>query len=126
MVDCASHYAKHNQGVKYHAVVLPFSALSSYNEAEAQYNGIREMGWVEFGSHMLQDLNFEHIRLQRLRKVLADKAQLKDIADALRQDAKHKVCIHTQQECDASSVNIQACFALMLCVCVPTTVVCMP
>lgn len=89
MVDCASHYAEHNQGVKYQAVLLPFSALSSYNEAEAEYNGIREMIWV--GSHMLQDLNFEHIRLQRLRKVLADKAQLKYIADALRQDAKHKV-----------------------------------
>lgn len=91
MVQYASYYAQHNQGVKYHAVLLPFSALSSYNEAEGQFEGIRLMSWVEHGSHILKDLNFEHVRLQRLKKALADKAQLKTVVHAVREYAKHKV-----------------------------------
>ena len=98
MVKYATKYARNNQGVRYHAVLLPFSALNSYNEAEAQYDGVRQMSWVDHGSNILKDLNFEHVRLQRLKRALADKAQLTTVVPAVREDAKQKVrhpCSHS-------------------------------
>lgn len=55
------------------------------------------MSWVEHGSHVLKDLNFEHVRLQRLKKALADKAQLKTVVQAVREFAKHKVLFINNQ-----------------------------
>lgn len=107
MVQYASDYAQHNQGVRYHAVLLPFSALSSYNEAEAQYEGVRQMSWVEHGSNILKDLNFEHVRLQRLKKALADKAQLKTVVPAVRiRKAQGKTPLQPQQH-DLSWICVQ-------------------
>ena len=91
MVAFASLYAKNNKGVKHHAILQPFSALTGYNEAEAWYKGKRRMIWVDNGSHLLQDLNFEYVRLQRLKYVLADKSQIATVPDMVCQDAKKKV-----------------------------------
>lgn len=91
LVQFASNYTQNNMGVKHHAILLPFSALGSYNAAEAQYNGIRPLSWVESGTELLKDLNFEYVRLQRLKHVLMNNEHLETPSDAVYQDAKQKV-----------------------------------
>ena len=91
MVAFASTYANGNKGKKHLAILLPFSATASYNDAEAQYRGQRVMRWIDAGGHLLTDLNFEYVRLQRLKYVLADKAQTDTVPHSVCQDAKHKV-----------------------------------
>lgn len=91
MAAFASLYAKTNKGVKPHAILQPFGAITGYNEAEALYKGKRLMIWVNDGSHLLQDLTYEYVRLQRLRYVLADKSQIATVPDMVCQDAKKKV-----------------------------------
>ena len=90
MVDFASHYAQNNKGVHHLAVLSPFATLESYNGAEAQYNGAGFMIWLESGNHLLTDLNFEYVRLQRLKFVLAEKTNIDKIPDADFSSAKQE------------------------------------
>ena len=78
-------------GVKHRAILLPFCASGSYSDAEAQHSGTRPLPWIESGSDLLKDLNFEYMRLQRLKHVLMNTGHLERISDAVYQDAKQKV-----------------------------------
>lgn len=91
MVKFASTYAQNNKGVRHFAILLPFAAIGSYNEAEAEHNGNGTMVWPAPGGHLLQDLNFEYVRLQRLKFVLADRPQLDKIPDEVCHETKQMV-----------------------------------
>ena len=96
MVNFASTYAQNNKGVRHSAILLPFAAIGRYLEAEAEYNVTHEMIWLEPGSHLLQDLNFEYVRLQRLKFVLADKTHLDKVPDDVCHEAKQMVRLTTE------------------------------
>ena len=92
MVDLASEYAQNNKGVRHLAVLLPFSALGSYNDAEAKYSGIRRpVPWEDSVRNLLTDLNIEYVGPWRLQFVLSDRTQLDRISDDVFSDAKQKV-----------------------------------
>ena len=115
MVDLASEYAQNNKGVRHLAILLPFNALGSYNDAERQYHGIRHsLRWQDSVRDLLTDLNFEYVRLQRLQFVLSDRTQIDRISDDVFSDAKQKAR-HSHGQITMPTVALQAFLTVLAC-----------